>query len=210
MLPRGFPRTVEFPHQRPVERLVYERGLPRPRDAGHDCQDAYGDVDIDLLEVVLPTACKAYEPIALPALCGNLDPEVAGKIAPGERVGVSRYGIGRPFRDDLAAVKPGPRSHIHDPVGAPDRLFVVLHHDKGVPEIAEALQCLEELSVVALVQPYGGLIEDVEHPGQVRSDLRSEAYSLRLPAREAAGAPREGQVADADLLQELKPCDDLL
>ena len=107
-------------------------------------------------------------------------------------------------------MEPGPWPHIHDPVGAPDRLLVVLHDDQGIPEVAEVLQGLEELSVVALVQPDRGFVEDVEHPGEVRSDLGCKADPLCLSAREAACAPREGQVADADLFEELEPGDDLL
>ncbi|KAF5030834.1 hypothetical protein DSECCO2_634060 [anaerobic digester metagenome] len=201
---------MEFLHQRSVERLVDERRLPRSRDTGDDRQDADRDLRIDALEVVLPAAREPDEPVAPPARSRNLDPEIAGEVAAGDRCRVCRDGVRRPFRDDVTAVEPGSGPHVHDPVGAPDGILVVLHHDEGVPEVAEVLQGLEEFPVVPLVQPDGGLVEDIEHPREVRPDLRREAYPLRFPAREAACAPREGQVADADLLQELQPGGDLL
>ncbi len=125
-----------------------------------------GDLHVDALEVVLPAARKADEPVAVSAGGGHVYPEVAGKVAPPrERRLVRGDDFGCSFRNNIAAVEPGPGgAHVHDPVGAPDRLLVVLDHDEGVAEVAEVLQGLEEFSIVPLVQPDGGFVEDVENP----------------------------------------------
>src|SRR5690606_14520313 len=64
--------------------------------------------------------------------------------------------------------------------------------------------------VVALVQADRGLVEDVQHAGEARADLRGEADALALAARQAAGIARERQVAEADIAQKAKAVIDLL
>jgi hypothetical protein len=61
----------------------------------------------------------------------------------------------------LATVDPGSRPHVDDVIGAQDRFLVVLHHQHRVPEVAQALETLEEAGVVPLVQAYGGFIKNV-------------------------------------------------
>ena len=56
-------------------------------------------------------------------------------------------------------------------VGAPDRFLVVLDDDDRVAEVAEPLEGLQQPDVVTLVQPNGGLVEDIEHSRQAGADL---------------------------------------
>jgi hypothetical protein len=64
--------------------------------------------------------------------------------------------------------------------------------------------------VVALVQADRGLVEDVEHAGEARADLRGEADALALAARERAAGARQRQVFEADIVEEGQPLADLL
>ena len=86
----------------------------------------------------------------------------------------------------------------------------MLDHDHRVAEIAQALEGLEQALVVALVQPDRGLVQDVEHAGEARADLRGEPDALALAAGQAAGIAGERQVAEADVAQEAEPVVDLL
>ena len=76
---------------------------------------------------------------------------------------------------------------IHDVVGAADRRLIMLHHDKRIAQIAQPLQRIEELLVVPLVQPDGGLVENVQDPDEPGTDLRGEPDALRLASGEAGG-----------------------
>ncbi len=85
----------------------------------------------------------------------------------------------------------------------------MLDHDDGVADVAQAAQRLQQAVVVALVQADRRLVEDVEHPGQPRADLRGETDALALAARQRAGGTRQGQVFEPDVAQEAESLIDL-
>ena len=60
-------------------------------------------------------------------------------------------------------------------VSGADGVFVVLDHDDGVAQIAQAFERLKQPVVVALVQADGGLIKDIEHARKPAPDLRGQA-----------------------------------
>ena len=90
-------------------------------------------------------------------------------------------------------------------LGAADGRLVVLDHEHRVPVGAEAVEGVEEEGVVARVEPDGGLVEHVAHPAQVRAELRREPDPLGFPAAQGRGGPVEGEIAEADLEQEIEP-----
>lgn len=57
----------------------------------------------------------------------------------------------------------GAGPEIDQMIGFEDRLLVMLDDEDGVPEIAQALQRLEEARIVPLMEPDARLVEDVEH-----------------------------------------------
>ena len=59
---------------------------------------------------------------------------------------------GRPLSDDLASVLACPWAHIDEPVGGTHRLLVVFHDQHRVAEVAQVLECLDQLAVVALME----------------------------------------------------------
>ncbi len=63
--------------------------------------------------------------------------------------------------DDLTPVDPSPGPDVDHVVRGPNRLLVVLDDDQGVPEVPQLLKRREQPPVVPLVQPDGGLVEDV-------------------------------------------------
>ena len=92
----------------------------------------------------------------------------------------------------------------------PDHVLVVLDHEHRVPEVAERPEGLDQFPVVALVEPDGGLVEDVQDAHQVRADLGGEPDPLRFPAGERPGIPGEREIPEADFFQEVDPALDLL
>ena len=112
--------------------------------------------------------------------------------------------------DDLAAVLTGSGTDVDDVVGDADGLLVVLDHDHGVAEVAQAHERVDEPLVVALVQPDRGLVEDVEDADQAAADLRRQPDPLRLSPGERRRRPVEAQVVEPDVEEEPKPLVDLL
>ena len=60
--------------------------------------------------------------------------------------------VGPALRDDLAAMDAGAGAHVEHMVGDADGVLVMLHHDHGIAEVAQALQRFQEARIVALVQ----------------------------------------------------------
>ncbi len=110
---------------------------------------------------------------------------------------------------DLAAVDARAGTDVDDPVGGADGVLVVLDDDERVAEVAQLDQRLDEAPVVALMQADGRLVQHVEHPREPRADLRRQADALRLAAGERGRRPREVEVVQADLDEELEPHADL-
>ena len=76
-----------------------------------------------------------------------------------------------PGADDLAAVDAGAGAHVDDMVGVADRVLVMLDHQHGVAEAAQALERFEQAVVVLLVEADRGLVEDVEDAREAGADL---------------------------------------
>ena len=76
-------------------------------------------------------------------------------------------------------------------VGGADGLLVVLDDDHRVAEVAQVLERLQQPGVVALVQADRRLVEDVEHAGQARADLRGQPNALALAAGQGAAEARD-------------------
>src|SRR4029453_7096917 len=112
---------------------------------------------------------------------------------------------GRALEDDLATVLTGTRSEIDDVICRPNRLFVMLHDDDRIAEIAKPGQGTQQFPVIALVQSNRRFVEDVEHPSQISANLRREPDALPLAARERRGAPSKREIADADIVKKSQP-----
>ena len=110
----------------------------------------------------------------------------------------------------MAAMNAGAGADVEHPVGSADGVLVVLDHDHGVAEIAQALQGFQKPGIVALVQPDRGLVKDVEHAGQPGADLRGKANALALAAGQRATGSRQSQIFQPDIDQKLQPLADFL
>jgi hypothetical protein len=127
---------------------------------------------------------------------------LAGQVLAGQRSGRSAmigFGVPCATTSPPCTPAPGPMSTTWS---AADRVLVVLDHDHGVAEVAQALQRAEQALVVALVQADRGFVEDVHHADQAGADLAGQADALRLAAGERVGAAVERQVVEADVDQE--------
>ena len=110
--------------------------------------------------------------------------------------------LGGPRGDDVAAVLARRGPHVDQVVGGPHGALVVLDHQHGVAEVAQALQGRDQPLVVALVQADRRLVEDVEHAHERGADLGRQPDPLRLAAAQRRRRPLHREVADADVVEE--------
>ena len=135
---------------------------------------------------------------------------LAAEVLAGQRTRRLEHVVELALRDDLAAVHAGARADVDDVVGQADRVLVVLDHDHGVAEVAQAGEGAEQAFVVALVQADRGLVEHVHHADQARADLRGQADALRFAAGQRIGLAFQREVIEADIDQEAQAVGDLL
>ena len=75
------------------------------------------------------------------------------------------------------------RAHVNQVVGRAHHVFVVLHHQYAVANIAQVLQGANQAVVVALVQADAGLVQHIHHPCEARANLAGQPNALRFAAR---------------------------
>jgi len=94
-------------------------------------------------------------------------------------------------------------------VGGADYIGIVLDDEDGVAEVAEGFEDTDELGGVSGVEADGGLVEDVEGADEAAAEASGELDALGFAAGERGGEAVEGEVFEADLLQEVDALTDL-
>ncbi len=203
--------TVEPRREHLVQDVVDQRRLAGSAHARHGGEHTERELRADLLQVVLAGADDFQHPLLVdPASLRRCrDAASTGEVVAGDRAGVGEQLAERPGVDDVPTVDAGAGPDVDDPVGGVNRLFVVLDDDQSVAQTLELQEGLDETAVVALVQTDRGFVQDVEHAGQARADLRRETDALGLAARERPGGPAEVEVVQTDLDEELEARADL-
>src|SRR6185503_10847598 len=193
-----------------VERVDGEARLATAADSGDAGEGGEREGGGDLAQVVGGRAGDDELPAAaLPAGGAERDFAAAGEIIGGEAVLALEQLVERARADDLAAVDSGAGADVDHLVGASDRFLVMLDHQHGVAEAAEALEGLEQAVVVFLVEADRGLVEDVEDSGEAGADLAGEADALAFAARQGAAGAVEVEVIEPDIVEEAQAFVDL-
>ncbi len=112
---------------------------------------------------------------------------------------------GRPAVEDFAAVLSGGRTHVHDPVGAPDHVEFVLDHEEGVARSFQAVEGAQEGLGVGGMQPGGRFVEDVNDAEEIGAHLGRQPQALQFAGREGGGAAFQGQVAQSEIKHDRGP-----
>src|SRR5207253_8711736 len=114
------------------------------------------------------SACNCNPAVAswLSALFWNRDARTSRKIIASQRILRAQDVVESALCHDLASTRPRAGTQIDDVVRSPNRLFIMLHHDHGIPEIAQFSQCSKQTCVVALMQADARFVENVENACQ--------------------------------------------
>ena len=168
-----------------IEHLVYQARLAAAGDAGDAGEHPERYFDVDILQIVLARAADdEFFPVPLAAPGRHGYAPRAGEVLPGDAARLGDDVLHRALGHHLAAVDARAGADIDDPVRRAHGVLVVLDDDERVAQVAQFLERVDELAVVALVQPDAGLVEDVEHAHQRGADLRGQADALALAAGE--------------------------
>ncbi len=196
--------AVERLHERAVEDLVDERRFARAADTGDAAEEVERDFHVDAAEVVDAGASEAEDFAArLAALFGDGDGHAAGEIfaSDGPRVGGDLRD--RASGEKLAAELAGAGAEVQQVIGGTDDVGIVLDDEDGVAEVAQGVQDADELGGVAGVEADGWLVEYVECADEAAAERGGELDALRFAAGERGGEAVEGEVVEADLVEEV-------
>ena len=141
-------------------------------------------------------------PVPLRRRGRHLDAQLLIEITPRERSWIVRNLVVGAGRDNASAILAGSRPQIDDAVGVPHDLRVMFHHQHGVPQVAQAMQDLDQAGRVSTVQPDGRLVEHVERADQSRAQRGCELNALRLATGQRRSQPVECEVFQSDVVEE--------
>src|SRR5690625_813681 len=80
--------------------------------------------------------------------------------------------------NNFAALFPGSRTDLDDPVSAPDDVHLVFDHKKGISSGSQFLQCIEQRFGISWVQTCRRLVENISYAKKIRTNLSCESQSL--------------------------------
>ena len=102
----------------------------------------------------------------LSALFWNGYARPSGEIIASQRIFRAHDFVESSLCHNLTTTRPCARTEINDVVGSPNRFFVVLDHDDGIPKIAQFSQCSEQTCIVALMQTDARFVQNVKNACQ--------------------------------------------
>ena len=204
-------RGVDPLHQRAQQDLVDQGRLSGTGHARDTDELPERELDADVLQVVL-LGTHNRDDVAVPRTTstGYRDGAFPGQVLASDRFLVLEQLLVGAAMHDGAAVLAGTRTDVDNVIGDLHRVLVVLNDEDRVAEIAHPHERLDEPLVVALMQTDRGLVEDVQHADQTRTNLRRKPDSLGLATSEGCGVARHRQVIEANIKKEPEASVDLL
>ncbi len=135
--------------ERLVENFVDEGALAGAGSAGDRDQFAQRDRHVYVLQVVLARPANVQRlACSFAPLLRRANETPAGKELPGGGRFASQHIAQAPLHHDSPAMDAGSGAHLHDMIGGADGILVVLHHDDGVADVAQAFERGDHLHVV--------------------------------------------------------------
>ena len=204
-------RTVNGIRKGRCDGVGNQGALTRSRHAGNNRKRTKLDLGGNVFEVVgagardLKAAATGFA-----AFFGHTDHPLAGQIGARHRFG-TRHDIGRrSCRNHVSAVNARTGAHIDHVVGSANRILIVLDDDNGIADIAQALKCLDQAFVVALMKTNRRLIQNVQNAHESGADLSCQANALGLTAGKRRRGAIERQIIESDIDQKTQTLQDFL
>ena len=202
-------RFVEMVAQNRYKGLVDERTFSASAHTGNTDEFAQGHIQVHIFQVMpAGTLHTEYLPVAGPPLFGNADLLGIGHEPAGERRRIELFHL--PLRYDLPAVDARSGTKVNYIVGIGNGFPVMFHHNHAVAQVAQQLQGIDQLDVVALMQPDAWFIQYIENTHKLGADLGSQAYALGFAAAQGLRFTVEAEIAQTYIQQKVDPVADLL
>ncbi len=114
-----------------------------------------------------------------------------------------------PGRQNLAAKLARAGTEVEQVVCRAQDVGIVLDDQDGVAQVAQLVEDADETGGVARMQADGGLVQHIERAHQPRAQRGRELDALRFPAGKSGGEAVEGEVIEADRVEESEALADL-
>src|SRR2546430_1149426 len=200
-----FAGVILFCGERAEEDVVDKRGCAGAADAGDHGERVQRNHEVDILEVVHRGAKDAEKFSAgLMADVRNGNAQFAAEVFSGERLLIVEHVSVSSGEEELAAEFACARAKIDDVAGGSDSVRVVFDDENGVAKVAQGFEDVDQALRVARVEADGRLVENVKRADEMRAERRGELDALRFAAREGGSEAIEGEVVEADFIEELE------
>ncbi len=143
-----------------VEDALHQGRLTASAHAGHHGEHVQRKGHVDVLQVVLARTLHRDAVLHRTPPLGPCDLLAPREVLGGEAIAGHQLVV-RAAEDHFATVGACFRPHVDDVVRGAHHLFVVLHHDHGVAEVAQLLQHVDQPVRVARMQADTGFVQDV-------------------------------------------------
>src|SRR5882724_124333 len=200
-----FAGVILFCGERAEEDVVDKSGFAGAADAGDNGERVQRNHEVDILEVVHRGAKDAEKFSAgLMADVRNGNAEFAAEVFSGERLLIVEHVSVSAGEEEFAAEFACAGAKIDDVAGGFDGVRVVFDDENGVAEVAQGFENVDQALRVARVEADGRLVENVKRADEMRAERRGELDALRFAAREGGSEAIEGEVVEADFVEELE------
>ena len=108
--------------------------------------------------------------------------------------------------DYISAETAGAGPHVHDVIGGAHHIRVVLDDQNRIPQIAQAAEKGYQPLCILRMQSCCGLIQNIDHAGQLRSQDCGKLQPLQLSAGQGGNCPAAGQVSKSKPADALQLC----
>jgi hypothetical protein len=199
------PKTPKYPVSKDIH---YERRFSGTRNARDRRKDSEGDFHVEVFQIVLACAKNFNVSGGSPVPFRKKYPLSPREIGSGFAIG-RPYFVERSRKHDLSPVLSGTRTDVDDVVGGLHDVFVVFDDDDGIADFGELFQIGDEKVVIAGMQAYGRLVQDVDDAFEAGSDLSGQPDALGFSSRKGVRAPRERHVVETHPRKEFEAFDDV-
>src|SRR5207247_7657662 len=131
------------------------------------------------------------------------DRQPSAQIPSGQGLRVPLDILHRACHHDVTALPSGSGSQVDDTVGAANGFLIVFHDENRVTHVPQLFQGIQQAPIIARVQSYGRLIQEVEHPAELRPDLSGKAYPLPLSPGTRGKSSVQRTLVDPDVEKDL-------
>src|SRR5438876_100273 len=200
-----FAGVILFCGERAEEYVVDKSGFAGAADTGDNGERVQRNHEVDILEVVHRGAKDAEKFSAgLMADVRNGNAEFAAEVFSGERLLIVEHVSVSAGEEEFAAEFACARAKIDDVAGGFDGVRVVFDDEDGVAKVAQGFENVDQALRVARVQTDRRLVENVKRADEMRAERSGELDALRFAAGESGSEAIEGEVVEADFVEELE------